>query len=121
MFSLNQLKDILFVDIETVPVVETYDELPERMQALWDKKSAFMRRQDPEKSSADFFGEKAGIYAEFAKVACISCGYLQFDESTTPSISMKSFYGEDERQVLEDFGKMLDKYTAAKPSRNLCA
>ncbi|MEO0469075.1 MAG: ribonuclease H-like domain-containing protein, partial [Bacteroidota bacterium] len=23
--------------------------------------------------------------------------------------------------VLEDFGKMLDKYTAAKPSRNLCA
>lgn len=122
MFKKEQLKDILFVDIETASAVPEYAQLSERMQALWDKKSQRYRRgDDAEKSSEQLFTEKAGIHAEFARVVCISCGYLQFDEEGAPSMNMKSYGGEDEVEVLAEFGKMLDKYTAVKAGRTLCA
>ncbi|MEM6804382.1 MAG: 3'-5' exonuclease [Bacteroidota bacterium] len=121
MYKQSQLENILFVDIETASVVASYEELPERMQGLWDKKSRRYSNQEPDKNPAELFEAKAGIHAEFARVVCISAGYLSFDEAGVASNTMKSYCGEAERQILEDFGKMLDKYTAAKQGRNLCA
>lgn len=121
MYKQSQLENILFVDIETASVVQTYDDLPERMQGLWDKKSRRYANQEPDMNPSELFGAKAGIHAEFARVVCISAGYLTFNDEGIPEITLKSYCGPDEYQVLEDFGKMLDKYTAAKPGRNLCA
>ncbi|MEL6651141.1 MAG: ribonuclease H-like domain-containing protein [Bacteroidota bacterium] len=122
MFKKEQLKDILFVDIETASVVAEYSQLSERMQELWDKKSKrYQRGDDADKSPEQLFGEKAGIHAEFARVVCISCGYLQFGEDGKADLTLKSYGGEDEREILAEFGKMLDKYTAVKGGRNLCA
>ena len=121
MFTQQELENILFLDIETVPVVSDYSELPERMQPLWDKKARIYQRSEPDKASHELFFEKAGIHAEFGKVVCISCGYLKFDDAGIPHITMKSYWGEDEGEILRDFGKMLDKYTAAKKERNICA
>lgn len=121
MFTQQELENILFLDIETVPVVQSYDELPERLQPLWDKKSLKYQRNDSDKTSEELFFEKAGIHAEFGKVVCISCGYLQFDTEGIPHITMKSYWGENEEEILREFGKMLDKYTAVKDGRNICA
>jgi predicted PolB exonuclease-like 3'-5' exonuclease len=121
MFTIQQLENILFLDIETVPVKADFTELPPRMQELWEKKSLRYQKNEPEKSAPELFTEKAGIHAEFGKIVCISCGYLQFDDSQKPEIKLKSFYGDDEHEILQAFGNMLDKYTAAKSGRNVCA
>ncbi len=122
MFTKEQIKNILFLDIETASSVPEYAQLSERMQELWDKKANRYRRgDDAEKSSAELFTAKAGIHAEFARVVCISCGYITFDDDNTPSMTMKSYGGENEHEILTDFGKMLDKYTAVKGGRTLCA
>ncbi|MEL6675890.1 MAG: 3'-5' exonuclease [Bacteroidota bacterium] len=120
MFSQIELENILFLDLETVPVVASYDELPERMQELWDKKSLRYKRNDPDKDSPTLFAEKAGIHAEFGKIVCISCGYLRF-ENGEPTITLKSFCGHEERELLEEFGQMLTRYMNSKVRRNLCA
>ncbi|MDX2248590.1 MAG: 3'-5' exonuclease [Bacteroidia bacterium] len=121
MFNQQELENILFLDVETVPVVATFQELPERLQPLWEKKAAQYQRNEPEKSGAELFADRAGIHAEFGKIVCISCGYLQFDDSNVPHITLKSYFGPDEFTVLKDFGRMLDKYTSVKEGRNICA
>ena len=121
MYSAEDLSNILFIDCETTPVVADYAELSPRMQALWDKKSMRYQSQDPEKSSAELFADKAGIHAEFGRVVCISAGYLQFDDEGIPHMTLKSWCGDNEERILREFGVMLDKYTSVNPSRNLCA
>ncbi len=121
MFKASQLKDILFLDIETASMVPTYADLSPRMQALWDKKSLRYSRAEPDKTPEVLFGEKAGIHAEFARVCCISVGYLSFDDKQQASLTLKSYSGPDEAEILREFGKMVDSYTAAKSTRNLCA
>jgi len=124
MFSQFQLENILFLDIETASIVPTHDDLPEKMQELWAKKSRrYQKNGEPD--PVTLYGEKAGIHAEFGRVVCISCGYLKFQDGQ-PEMVMKSYYGEDERQILEDFGKMLDDYRIDKfgkehGARTLCA
>ncbi len=120
MFTPSQLENILFLDIETAPVVQDYHDLPERLQHLWDKKAKRYMRDDPEKVSEALFFEKAGIHAEFGRVVCISCGYLKFDEEKVPQMKMKSFYGEDEGEILSTFGQALNMFTK-KSGRNICA
>ena len=66
-------EDILFLDIETVPVTTAFADLDTDMQALWDKKSFNFRKDD--QSAEDVF-QRAGIYAEFGKIICISAGFL---------------------------------------------
>lgn len=121
MYKQSQLENILFFDIETASIVPDYEELPERMQGLWDKKSRRYSNQEPDKTPAELFTGKAGIHAEFARVVCISAGYLSFDESGVPSMTMKSYSGPDEHQILVEFGEMLNKYYTAKDNRKLCA
>lgn len=97
------LEKILFLDIETVPMVENYKELPEKFQTLWGKKSQFIKRSEDDTSESLF--ERAGIYAEFGKIVCISVGYVYNRE-----FRVKSFYGDDERVLLKEFSELLEKY-----------
>lgn len=101
------LQDILFVDIETVPQAESYDHLESKWQALWDKKAARLARND--ESPAELY-PRAGIYAEFGKITCISVGFITEVEGAR-SFRVKSFYGEDEKHILEDFcGLLADSF-----------
>ena len=40
IFMLNHLnlEHVLFLDVETVPQTASYNDLPERMKTLWEKK-----------------------------------------------------------------------------------
>jgi 3'-5' exonuclease len=107
--------DILFLDIETVPVQPDISSLTPALQTLWDKKSASFRKE--EQSAADVF-KRAGIYAEFGKVICISAGIVR--EKNPISFRLKSFYGDDEKSVLTDFSEMVSKLSAKKDIQ-LCA
>ena len=107
---------ILFLDIETVPRVSSYDELSDKEAAFWDKKSAHFRSET--ETPADVY-PKAGIYAEFGKVICISVG-LMTNKSSSLGFRVKSFYGDDEMTLLQNFSGMLEKFSE-KQGVYLCA
>jgi len=99
-------EDILFLDIETVPAVSSYTLLDRTFQVHWDKKSRQFR--DESQSAEDVY-ERAGIYAEFGKIICISAGLIK--EKDPFSFRIKSFYGDDEKTLLSDFSSMLNKFS----------
>jgi len=108
------LTNILFLDIETVPQHSTFDGAPKVIQHLWEKKSKYLIKDD--KETPDSIYRQAGIYAEFGKVVCISCGYFSADRK----LRIKSFYGDDEKNVLKEFSEMLSKFFS-KNDKMLCA
>ena len=104
--NINYSK-ILFFDIETVPLTFEYKELDERGQGLWDRKTRFI--QERENLNAEEVYEKAGIYAEFGKVVCISLGFVMQKEGET-QIRIKSIANEDEIVLLQEFLDLLNSY-----------
>lgn len=99
------MEKILFFDIETVGCVAHYDELSPTMQTLRDKKCSHMKEIESY-SSAELFEKKAGIFAEFGKIICISCGYRSDQQQ---SFITKSYSGDDEKSILTEFIAMLDQ------------
>ena len=112
------LNNILFLDIETVPQFSSYQELPEDWRQLWDTKSASLSKYHEGQTNESLY-PRAGIYAEFGKVVCISCGVLQ-GHAGNRKIILKSFWGDDEKQLLQQFNEMLNKWTAGD-LKFLCA
>jgi|TARA_B110000285_G_scaffold28109_1_gene28028 hypothetical protein len=104
--NINYSK-ILFFDIETVPQTFDYNELDERGQGLWDKKTRFI--QEREDLTAEEVYDKAGIYAEFGRVVCISLGFVLQKEGET-QIRIKSIANEDEIALLQEFLDLLNSY-----------
>ncbi len=116
MVSKIQLKDILFLDIETVPEVAEFSQLDETKKNLFDKKTTYQRKE--EIPLADFY-ERAGIWAEFGKIICISVGNLIMNNNRL-LFRTKSFYGDDEKIILTEFKKLLDSHFSGS-QHVLCA
>ncbi len=111
-------ENILFLDIETVPALPEYNQLSERMRNLWDKKSERLtpfNNRNEEIVSPENSYIRAGIYAEFGKIICISVG--AFSKGV---FRLKSFSGHDEKALLIDFAELLKK-RYNKPEHLLCA
>jgi predicted PolB exonuclease-like 3'-5' exonuclease len=98
---------ILFFDIETVPLTYEFKDLEERAQGLWDRKTRFLQERD--NLSPDELYEKAGIYAEFGKVVCISMGFVLQKEGET-QIRVKSIANENEKILLQEYIDLLNSY-----------
>jgi hypothetical protein len=110
-----QLDKILFLDIETVPLVAEMSTLSPEMSHLWKEKAKILRERNPERFSDVFnpeemFETTAGIYAEFGKIVCVSVGFMYFNEQNELCIRTKSFCGDDEKQILIDFSALLQKF-----------
>ena len=112
------LENILFIDIETVPQQARYNDLTEPLKSLWDKKSEYLHRKEEETPESLY--SRAGIYAEFGKVICISVGSIKQTADRTRHLRIKSYYGEDELTVLQNFNEMLFKFYN-RPTYQLCA
>ena len=108
------LDNVLFIDIETVPCVAKFSNLTFPFQQLWEKKAEQLKKNAPE-LTADTLFEKAGIYAEFGKIVCISSGF-----QSGSSFRLTSFYGDDEKFLLTEFAEVLNKHYNA-PYHLLCA
>ena len=117
MLNNVDFSKVLFLDIETVPEFYKFEELSERGKKLWTKKTRFL--QEREDKTPDEIYEKAGIYSEFAKVACISVGMLIQKDGET-QIRLKSFAGEDEKTLLQGFNDLLNAHYN-HDSYSLCA
>jgi len=111
-----QLNTILFLDIETVPQEENWKNLSKETQALFEKKTQYQRKDE---FTAEQFYDRAGIWAEFGKIICISVGYF-VDVEATKQLRITSFFGDDEHKILIDFKVLLDKHFAKK-TNILCA
>ncbi|MCD6017765.1 MAG: 3-5 exonuclease [Bacteroidetes bacterium] len=105
-----KLENILFLDIETVPVQYQYSSLSETEKELWDKKFFYSKEITPEQQYA-----KAGIFAEFAKVVCIGLGFMSERKFRTKAIA-----GDDESAILKEFSDLLEQFFNTK-EHFLCA
>ncbi len=115
MITRLVLEDILFLDIETVPENEHFDNLEPIMQELWAAKTAYKRKDDFE---PDEFYDRAGIWAEFGKIICISVGF--FSTTTDGRVfRVKSFTG-DEADILNEFKSLVADYFGSA-GKLLCA
>ncbi|MFZ9942074.1 MAG: 3'-5' exonuclease [Bacteroidia bacterium] len=108
---------ILFLDIETIPQHPSFEACPEEVQKLWKRKAENLKR-DPEESVADVY-KRAGIYAEFGQIICISTGFVHLVDGVE-TLRIKSYYGHDEAVLLIEFAAMLQKSFSSAESR-LCA
>ena len=102
MITKLNLENILFLDIETVPEVEHFSDLDKTKQELWELKSQYQRKDD---FTAEEFYNRAGIWAEFGKIICISVGYFTF-QGDLRMFRVTSFHGE-EKSLLKDFKNLL--------------
>lgn len=109
-------EDILFLDIETVSQEKDYESLQDHLKELWQKKAKYIKTD--EETVSEVY-ERAGIYAEFGKIVCISAGYIYY-KGQEKHFRVKSFYDDNEKLLLESFAEMLKKLTA-KPNIKLCA
>ena len=106
MLNDVKLEDVLFLDIETVPQYPSYSEMPNEFKVFWDKKASYIIKDD--QKPEDVY-QRAGIYAEFGKIICISVGVI-VQRKEDKYFRVKSFASEDERLLLTQFSEMLNKF-----------
>lgn len=116
MTTKIDFKNILFLDIETVPETENYQDLSEIKQELFSLKTQYQRKED---FSPEEFYNRAGIWAEFGKIICISVGFFSSFEKDRV-FRVKSFYGDDEPALLIEFNDLLNNHFN-QPNKLLCA
>ena len=115
MFQKIDLNKLLFLDIETVPEKATFDQLSDTEKELFATKTQYQRAED--QSPASFY-ERAGIWAEFGKIVCISVGFFNMFNDQR-QFRTKSFFGE-EKELLVEFKTLLENHFN-QPAHLLCA
>lgn len=99
------IENVLFLDIETVSQYPDYNDLPEDIRKFWNHKAESLKNIRNEKAEdPEVLYGKAGIYAEFGKIICISAGFIRKEQ-----LRIKSFAGDDERELLSNFSLLLQK------------
>ncbi|MCD6011040.1 MAG: polymerase elongation subunit [Flavipsychrobacter sp.] len=117
---MQYLKEILFIDIETVPIQPDYELLNTSMQTEWARKAKFVKSvtegvTDP----ATLFSEKAGVFSEFAKIVCIGFGSLNNHDGTW-KMRLKAIANDNEKILLEHFCETLAKFNSLYPDLKFC-
>lgn len=115
MIKKLNLEHILFLDIETVPEYKNFEELDDFTKSLWEHKTKYQRKED---FSPSEFYDRAGIWAEFGKIICISVGYFVSKENLR-NFRVTTFQG-DESKILRDFKSLLETHFN-KAHHLLCA
>ena len=109
------LENILCLDIETVPQYKSYSDCPPELQLLWNRKAELLRRAETD--NAESLYPRAGIYAEFGKIICVTTGFMNYREGAR-QFRLKSFAGTDEKELLTELGGM---FARLRPGSVLCA
>jgi predicted PolB exonuclease-like 3'-5' exonuclease len=115
MLKRINLEHILFLDIETVPQYPNFNDLDDTAKVLYEQKTRYQRKED---FSPDEFYDRAGIWAEFGKIVCISVGFFKITGDIR-NFRVTSFHG-DEIKILNDFNSLLESHFS-RPHHVLCA
>ena len=105
---IPELRDILFLDIETVASTHDYSNLDERIKTQWARKAVFFKRERNQ-SDEEIFHERAGIYADFGKIVCVAVGKFIETETGDLGLKTKAYYGDNETALLSEFKSMIEK------------
>ena len=111
-----KMNNVLFLDIETVPQKENWTEVPKTTQELFAKKTAYQRK---EAITPEDFYERAGIWAEFGKIICISVAYFT-NEKKKEICELPLLVEIMKSKLLLDFKELLDTHFN-KSHHVLCA
>jgi 3'-5' exonuclease len=120
---MQDIANILFLDIETVSAYPTFDQVPEVFQDLWRHKAESLVKTEEglsEEALAASYQDRAAIYAEYGKIMCISVGAVYRDADKQLRVRLKSFAGDDERQILLDFSEMMNQYYQNPAKHGIC-
>jgi 3'-5' exonuclease len=125
MIDKIDITDVLFLDIETVSGCRSYEDLTPAFQKLWKLKVPSILKQydEPitEEIAAKAYVEKAGIFAEFGKIICISVGIVVRNAETgSLHVRLKSFEDHDEKKLLQDFSDLVSNYYSNTKKHFLC-
>jgi DNA polymerase elongation subunit (family B) len=118
MLENYKIDHILFLDVETVPQVYDFKDVPERAKYLFNEK--VKNQVNEEVTVEQLYRQRGGILAEFGKIICISVGYIQKIDDEY-KLRLKSFYGDNEKKILEDFSTLLNKSFKNEKEDVLCA
>lgn len=106
MLDHIDIYDLIFVDIETVPGFSSHAQLSDAMKEMWASKYLFFKGEND--TSEEGYLKRAGVFAEFAKIVCISIGYFKTDKQTNRrTFRIKSFSGDDEKVLLSEFTQLI--------------
>jgi hypothetical protein len=124
MIDRLDIAHVLFLDIETVSGKPTYDDLDETFKELWKLKCrGVLKKYDEEitdEEAAATYLDKAGIFAEFGKIVCISVGIVRRDKDKNLSVRLKSFANDDEKILLEEFSALVNQYYDNPTKHGFC-
>ena len=125
MLDHLDLSKVLFLDVECVSGKANFDELNDDFKYLWKLKSkSVLKRYNEEISDEDAaaaYKDKAGIYAEFGKIVCISVGIVARNPDTKELfVRLKSFESEDESKLLKEFSELVNQYYSDTRTHYFC-
>ena len=115
MITRIKLDSILFLDVETVPLFSNFNDLDDEGKELWEVKTKYQRKDE---FTAEEFYDRAGIWAEFGKIVCISVGYFVF-KGDTRNFRVTTFHGKEKDQLI-DLKSLLESHFN-RPQHLLCA
>jgi hypothetical protein len=105
------LTKILFLDIETVGGCKNYETCKKTNPQVHNqflKYIDWFRKRFPEDSELsldEVFFRRAALVPEFAKIVCVSVAFV----TDKDEIKTQTFSGDDEKQLLKDCQKLLDR------------
>lgn len=115
MLNNLDIANVLFLDIETVSEQANYDDLSDTFKTLWKLKCRqILKKYDEEiteEEATELYPERAGIFAEFGKIVCISVGIVTRDVKTQKlGVRLKSYASNDEAELLKGFTQLIEQY-----------
>lgn len=99
--------DLFHFDIETAGQYKDYDSFldnDERGARLFQSKYQKMNWDEKYEDINEAYIENAGIISTYGRIVCISFGYESNGEK-----HIRSFYGDDEKDIVESFNNLLKK------------
>lgn len=124
MLDRIDITKVLFLDIETVSGQASYDTLDETWQSLWAHKAPMALKRYGEALTEtelkESYTDRAGIFAEFGKVVCISVGAVFRDRDKLLKIRLKSFADREETKLLTAFSELLQQYYGDPARHFIC-
>ena len=125
MYKIEDFKNWLFIDIETVTITDSLEKLPEVLgsDALshWANKAKYERQKNPDltdATDAEIYADMGVLYPEFGKIITISVGQVKFEDGQ-PVPKIRSIYGDNEQEILEEFMDMMRKIFTANINAQL--
>lgn len=119
MIKKEDIKNILYFDVETAGGYRTYEDLASenpRLAKLWERRAKYFRSNTPgmeDLSDSEIYSQKSGLEPEFGRVVCVSFGVWEEGNHR-----ITSFFGEDEKEILEKTAKVLSN--AAAKGMKIC-